>query len=72
MTIRRDIANKIYDLFLNNKLETNKQVTVSGTDANVTGKCFIRKKNNLTVVDFYYETVDWNSGLREIYKKRLG
>lgn len=69
MTIRQDIANKVYALYIANKLETNKKVTVKGTDANVTGKCIIRKKKDLTAVDFYYETVEWNNGHKEIYKR---
>ncbi|WP_333601325.1 hypothetical protein [Flavobacterium sp.] len=69
MTIRQDIASKVYDLYVANKLTTNTKITVNGCEANVTGKCVIRKKNNLTAVDFYYETVDWNNGLKEIYKK---
>lgn len=68
MTIRQDIAKKLYDLYLENKLQNNKKITVNGTEADVTGKCIIRKKNSLTAVDFYYEVVDWNSGLKEIYK----
>ncbi|TBX70451.1 hypothetical protein EZL74_04560 [Flavobacterium silvisoli] len=69
MTIRKDIANKIYGLYLENKLETDKKITVNGLEANVTGKCVIRKKKDLTAVDFYYETVEWNNGLKEIYKR---
>lgn len=68
MTIRQDIAKKLYDLYLENKLQNNKKITVNGTEADVTGKCIIRKKNSLTAVDFYYEVVDWNSGLKEIYR----
>ena len=68
MTIRQDIARKLYDLYLANKLQTNKKITVDGAEADVTGKCVIRKKNSLTAVDFYYEVVDWNSGLKEVYK----
>ena len=68
MTIRQDIAKKLYDLYLENKLQSNKKITVNGTEADVTGKCVIRKKNSLTAVDFYYEVVDWNSGLKEIYR----
>lgn len=68
MTIRQDIAKKLYDLYLENKLQDNKKITVNGTEADVTGKCIIRKKNSLTAVDFYYEVVDWNSGLKEIYR----
>ncbi len=69
MTIRKDIANKIYSLYLANKLENDKKITVNGLEANVTGKCVIRKKKDLTAVDFYYETVEWNNGLKEIYKR---
>ena len=71
MTIRQEIARKIYDLYLENKLQSNKKITVEGTEADVTGKCIIRKKNSLTAVDFYYEVVEWDSGLKEIYKNKL-
>ena len=71
MTIRQDIARKIYDLYLENKLQSNKKITVEGSEADVTGKCIIRKKNSLTAVDFYYEVVEWDSGLKEIYKNTL-
>lgn len=72
MNIRQDIARKVYSMYLEDKIVTNKTVTINGDDATVTGKCIIRKKNNLTVVDFYYETVLWGSGILEIYKKTLG
>jgi hypothetical protein len=67
MTIRRDIADKLFQLYRENRLETNKEFLVVGEIANVIGKCIIRKKDNLTVVDFYYETVLWDDGLTEIY-----
>lgn len=71
MTIRQEIARKIYDLYVENKLQSNKKITVEGAEADVTGKCIIRKKNSLTAVDFYYEVVEWDSGLKEIYKNKL-
>ena len=71
MTIRQDIARKLYDLYLANKLQSNKKITVDGIEADVTGKCIIRKKNSLTAVDFYYEVIDWKSGLKEVYKNTL-
>ncbi|MGL2963215.1 hypothetical protein ACSVH2_05290 [Flavobacterium sp. RSB2_4_14] len=71
MTIRQDIASKIYEMYLEHKLENNKKTTVFGTEADVTGKCIIRKKDNLTTVDFYYETVEWCTGVTEIYKKNI-
>lgn len=69
MTIRKDIANNVYAMYIANKLENNKKVTVAGAEANVTGKCIIRKKKDLTAVDFYYEIVNWNNGHKEIYKR---
>ena len=72
MNIREDIAHKVYSMYLADNIVTNKIITINGIDATVTGKCIIRKKNNLTVVDFYYETINWCSGLLEIYKKKLG
>lgn len=72
MTIREEIARKVYSLYAENKLETNKKYTISGNEASVTGNCVIRKKNNLIAIDFYYEKIEWYSGLIEIYKKFLG
>ena len=72
MNIREEIARKVYSLYAENKLETNKKYTISGNEASVTGKCVIRKKNNLIAIDFYYEKIEWYSGLIEIYKKFLG
>jgi len=71
MAIRQEIATKVYEMYMEHKLESNKKVTVFGAEADVTGNCIIRKKNNLTTVDFYYETVEWCSGLKEIYKKNI-
>jgi len=57
-------------MYLDRKLENNKTVTVFGSEADVTGKCVIKKKDNLTTVDFYYESVLWCSGHKEIYQKK--
>ena len=69
MSIRQEIATKIYTMYLNHNLESEKTVTVYGDEADVTGRCVIKKKDNLTTVDFYYETVSWCSGHKEIFKK---
>ncbi len=69
MTIRQDIARKIYDLYKSTPIESNSKIKVKGEEACVTGKCVIRKKKDLVVIDFYYQTVEWNSGQIEIYKK---
>lgn len=71
MTIRQEIATKIYTMYVDKQLETEKKVTIHGDQADVTGKCVIRKKDNLTAVDFYYESVLWRSGQKEIFKKNI-
>lgn len=69
MTIRQEIARKVYDLYVANKLPTDRKIIIEGNQADVTGRCTIRKKNSLTAVDFYYEVVEWDSGLKEVYQK---
>jgi hypothetical protein len=69
MTIRQDIARKIYDLYKSTTIESNSKIKVKGEEASVTGKCIIRKKKDLIVIDFYYQIVEWKSGQIEIYKK---
>lgn len=70
MTIRQDIAYKIYQMYANNRLTTGSKTTICGEEADVTGKCVVQKKDNLISVNFYYELVEWKSGLKEIYKKK--
>lgn len=71
MTIRQEIATKIYDMYVSKKLKSDTKITVYGDEADVTGRCVIRKKDNLTAVDFYYESVSWCSGHKEIFKKNI-
>lgn len=67
MTIRQDIAQKIYALYQNNKIKHNTVITVSGKEARVMGKCVVKKKHNLVCVEFYYDKVFWNNGAVEVY-----
>lgn len=67
MTIRQDIAQKIYSLYQQNKIKHNTVVTVLGKEAKVIGKCFIKKKHNLTSIEFYYDKVFWHNGTVEVY-----
>lgn len=69
MTIRQDIAQKIYTLHQQNKIKHNSVVTVLGKEAKVIGKCFIKKKHNLTSIEFYYDKVFWNNGKVEVHGK---
>ena len=69
VTIKKDIAEKIYDLFRFSTLCTGDVLTILGKDAKVIGKFELKKKGRLTSINFYYQTIEWNSGLKETYKK---
>jgi hypothetical protein len=69
--IKSEIAQKIYSLYLENKVKHNALVTIKGDDADVIGRFTIRKKGTLTAINFYYEKVSWYSGLTEVYKKNI-
>ncbi|RYY68455.1 MAG: hypothetical protein EOO13_12250 [Chitinophagaceae bacterium] len=71
MTIREDIAEKLLALYNGNELITDTNITVVGNEAKVTGKIMIEKKDKLISVNFYYEKVEWNSGLLEVYKEPI-
>ncbi|MDR6967049.1 hypothetical protein J2X31_001049 [Flavobacterium arsenatis] len=69
MKIREDIAEKLLALYNKNELLNDSNITVVGNEAKVTGKIIIEKREKLVSVSFYYEKVEWNSGLKEIYTK---
>jgi hypothetical protein len=71
MTIRQNIAYKIYQLYANNNLKVGPKTTICGDEADVTGRCVVRKKDNLISLDFYYDLVEWKSGLKEKYVKKI-
>ena len=50
-------------LFVNGDL-----LTISGNEAKVIGKVSIRKKGNLVLLDFYYDEIQWKTGLVEAYE----
>ena len=69
MTIREDIARKVYELYLKKKIKANEIITVNGKEAKVIGKFEIAKKGKLTNLNFYYQKVEWKNGLVEIYQE---
>jgi hypothetical protein len=56
-------------LLKNYQFNSGDTISIQGNDAIVTGKCLINRKEKLTTINFYYEKVEWNNGLTEIYKK---
>lgn len=69
LNLKEDIAQKVYDQYRNTEMCTGDTLTILGIDAKVIGKCDIQKRGKLTAVNFYYETIEWPSGLTELYKK---
>ncbi len=67
--IKDEIAQKVYDHFKNSQLNSGDTISIQGNNAIVTGKCFIIRKQKLTSINFYYEKVEWNNGLIELYNK---
>lgn len=75
LELKEDIAEKVYNYYRDNKdsncLSTGDTLIINGNNAKVTGKCLVTKKGKLTAVEFYYEKIEWNSGLTEFYKKNF-
>ena len=76
LELKEDIAKKVYNYYRDNKedecLTKGHLLTINGVDAKVTGKCLVTKKGKLIAVEFYYEKIEWNTGLTELYKNNLG
>lgn len=68
MTIKNEIARNFYLRYLNNEVKSDSTIVVVGKEAKVTGKCKIIVKNKMTSINFYYEKVEWASGLIEEYR----
>jgi len=67
--IKDEIATNVYHKIKSGDFKTGATLVISGSNAKVTGKCFIKKNGKLTSLNFYYEKVEWDNGLTEIYKK---
>lgn len=77
LELKEDIAKKVYNYYKSNNddsclLSSGDSVIIDGNIARVTGKCLVTKKGKLTAVEFYYEKIEWNSGLTELYIKNFG
>jgi hypothetical protein len=67
--IKAEIASNVYQQMKNGDFKTGDTLVITGNNAKVTGKCYIKKSGKLTSLNFYYEKVEWDNGLTEIYKK---
>ena len=68
MAIKDEVAEKVYDAFKKNEIISGQPLTIVINQATVLGTCQIKKKGTLTSVNFYYEKVEWASGLVETFK----
>jgi hypothetical protein len=69
--IKEEVAAKVYDRLKAGEFVTGDTIVINANNAKVTGKCYINKNGKLRAVNFYFEKVEWNNGLTEIYKKVL-
>jgi hypothetical protein len=67
--LKEDVAQKVYQLYKESNLLSGETIKIKSENAVVIGKCVINQKGKLTSLNFYYETIEWDSGLTEIYKK---
>lgn len=65
ISIKDEIAQNFYQRYLKNEIKTDSILIIVGKTAKVTGICKIIKKAKFTSVNFYYEKVEWASGLIE-------
>ena len=68
-TIKKEVAKKILNYFREVHPKNNDVVQIVADEAVVNGVLYIKTNGNLTSLEFYYQTVNWNSGLTEVYKK---
>lgn len=67
MDIKNEIAKKVFEYYSKSECTSTDSIIIKGDKANVTGKMFIKKKGLLTSVTFFYEKIEWKSGLTEIF-----
>jgi hypothetical protein len=67
--IKDEIAANVYNKLKETNFSSGDTIIIEGNSATVTGKCYIQKRGKLTSVNFYYEKVEWDNGLIELYKK---
>lgn len=66
-TINNEVAINLFNYFREKAPKNGDKITILVSDAAVNGTCEIKVKDNLTSVEFYYETVEWKNGLTEVY-----
>ncbi len=65
--IKDEVALNILNYFKENALLDGDKIVIHANGANVKGTCNIKKKNNITAVEFHYETIEWKNGPTEVF-----
>ncbi|MEI7509956.1 MAG: hypothetical protein WCJ62_10890 [Flavobacterium sp.] len=66
-TIHNEVAINVFNYFREKAPKNGDKITILVNDATVNGTFKIKIKDNLTSLEFYYETVEWKDGLTEVY-----
>jgi hypothetical protein len=66
-TIKDEVAVNVFNYFREKSPQDGDKITILASGAVVKGTCYIKVKDKLTSVEFHYETVEWNTGLTEVY-----
>lgn len=67
MNIKDEVAIKVFSFYKENTNAAYDTITIQSDKAKVTGKIEVKKRGQLTAVNFFYEKVEWENGLVEVY-----
>ena len=66
--IKDEVALNVLKYYQEKKPLNGDKITILTNGASVNGTLNIEIKNNLTSIEFHYQTVEWKTGLTEVYK----
>lgn len=67
-TINDEVALNVYNYFNEKAPQDGEKITINANGAKVVGTFNIKYNGTLTLLEFYYEIVEWKTGLTEVYK----
>lgn len=69
LKLKDAVAKKFYDYYNINNNIADSIIKIKVDDALVIGKCKVINKDNVTNIGFYYDRIEWDSGLIEEHSK---
>lgn len=67
-TIKDEVAKNLLNYYQAKNPVNGDTITIQSNEAIVIGTLNIKTKNELTSLEFHYQTVEWKTGLTEVYK----